>query len=99
LSATVVDPPYTARRAVVTLAATTLSNTLGILPVFLLGALAIFIRDELQFGETALGAAASMYYLAAPFRHQASFAVGQVESESRNGSAGVLRLRTFGDRC
>jgi hypothetical protein len=28
-----------------------------------------------------------------------SFAVGRVESESGNGSAGVLRLRAFGDRC
>jgi len=35
----------------------------------------------------------------ARFGARPSFAVGHVESESRNGSAGVLRLRTFGDRC
>jgi MFS family permease len=40
-----------------------MSITLGSLPVFLLGALAVFIRDELQFGESRLGAAASLYYL------------------------------------
>lgn len=46
-----------------TLAAATVSITLGALPVFLLGALAVFIRDELHFSESRLGAAASLYYL------------------------------------
>lgn len=54
----------------VTLAATTLSSTLGTLLVFLLGALAIFIRDELQFGETVLGRCLDVLP-GAPFRRQA----------------------------
>lgn len=45
------------------LAASTLSITLGSLPVFLVGALAVFIRPELGFGETRLGALATIYYL------------------------------------
>lgn len=48
----------------VNLGAATLSATVGGLPVFLLGSLAVFIREDLHFGETALGAAASIYYLA-----------------------------------
>lgn len=51
-------------RPALLLAAATLSITLGALPVFLLGSLAVFIREELSFGETQLGAAASLYYLA-----------------------------------
>ncbi len=45
------------------LAVSTTSIALGALPVFLLGALAVFIRDELNFSETRLGLAASAYYL------------------------------------
>lgn len=41
----------------------TLSATLGTLPMFMVGALAIFIRADLGFGESALGAAASLFYL------------------------------------
>jgi MFS family permease len=47
-----------------TLSVTTTCITLAAVPVFLLGALAVFIRDELQFDETHLGIAASLYYLA-----------------------------------
>ena len=43
----------------------TLSATLGTLPMFMVGALAIFIRADLGFGESALGAAASLFYLCA----------------------------------
>lgn len=46
------------------LAVSTTSIALGALPVFLLGALAVFIRDELGFSETRLGLAASAYYVA-----------------------------------
>jgi len=46
------------------LAVSTTSIALGALPVFLLGALAVFIRDELNFSETRLGLAVSTYYLA-----------------------------------
>ncbi len=46
-----------------TILAATLANTLGALPIFLVGALAVFIRPELGFGEAALGALATVYYL------------------------------------
>jgi MFS family permease len=51
-------------RPVPTLLATTLSIILGALPIFTTGAMAVFIRPELGFGETALGALATLYYLA-----------------------------------
>ncbi len=44
------------------LALATLSITLGAIPVFLLGALAVFIRAELGFSEALLGLLASAYY-------------------------------------
>lgn len=47
------------------LATATVTITLGALPIFLVGANAVFIREELGFGETALGAAASIYYIGA----------------------------------
>ena len=52
------------RSAVAGLAVSTSSIALGALPVFLLGALAVFIRDELGFSETRLGLIASAYYVA-----------------------------------
>jgi MFS family permease len=52
-----------AKPPLLTAAASALSITLGALPVFLLGGLAVFIRDDLGFGETQLGLAASLYYL------------------------------------
>ena len=52
------------RTAAQTLALATLSITLGALPVFLVGSLAVFIREELHFGAAALGVAASLYYVA-----------------------------------
>jgi len=48
-----------------TLITATIVITLGALPIFLVGANAIFIREEMGFGETALGAAASLYYIGA----------------------------------
>lgn len=47
----------------VVLGATTLSIVLGAFPIFLTGAMAVFIRPELGFGESALGALATLYYL------------------------------------
>lgn len=44
------------------LGASTLSITIGAIPVFLVGALAVFIRDELNFTEFRLGLLASGYY-------------------------------------
>jgi MFS family permease len=53
------NPLVVERRA---LLATGASNVLAVLPVFLLGALAVFIRAELGFTERALGLAVSIYY-------------------------------------
>ena len=53
----------TARSALGGLCVATTSISLGALPVFLLGALAVFIRDELDFSETQLGIATAAYYL------------------------------------
>lgn len=49
--------------AIVGLAVSTSSISLGALPVFLLGALAVLVREELDFSEAQLGLAASAYYL------------------------------------
>ncbi len=46
------------------LAVATTSIALGALPVFLLGALAVFVRGELNFSETRLGLVVATYYLA-----------------------------------
>lgn len=46
-----------------TLLVATLSTTLGAIPVFLVGALAVLIREELGFSEAQLGALVSIYYL------------------------------------
>jgi MFS family permease len=53
-----------AQHPAATLTASTLSITLGALPIFLVGALAVFIRPELEFSEARLGALATIYYLA-----------------------------------
>jgi MFS family permease len=45
--------------------ASTLAATLATLPMFLVGALAIFIRADLGFSEASLGAAASLFYVCA----------------------------------
>jgi len=58
-----VTTAQTAPRPVATLAVSTVSITLAALPIFLVGALAVFIREELGFGETQLGITASLYYL------------------------------------
>lgn len=57
------DVATSGRSPWLTLFGASLSITLGALPVFLMGALAVFIRDELDFSEAALGAVASLYYL------------------------------------
>ena len=43
-------------------AAAALCTALAMVAVFLLGGLAVLVRDELAFGETALGAAASSFF-------------------------------------
>ena len=58
------DVAPTARPALVrrTVAAAALSTVVGSLPVFLLGGLALLIRDELQFGALQLGIAVSTFF-------------------------------------
>ena len=56
-------PDRLGNRPIPTLLATSMSITLGALPIFLVGAMAVFIRPELEFGESALGALATLYYL------------------------------------
>ena len=45
-----------------TIAAAALSTVLGSLPVFLLGGLAVLVREELRFGEVQLGLAVSVFF-------------------------------------
>lgn len=45
-----------------TITAAAVSTTLGTLPVFLLGALAVLVRADLGFSETQLGAAATVFF-------------------------------------
>lgn len=45
-----------------TVAAAGLSTVLGSLPVFLLGGLAVLVREELRFGEVQLGLAVSLFF-------------------------------------
>ena len=69
------------------LATATLSITLGAVPIFLVGANAIFIRNEFGFGETALGAAASLYYVGA-----AGFSVPGGKLTERIGASRAMGL-------
>lgn len=48
-----------------TVAAAALSTVLGSLPVFLLGGLAVLVREELGFGELQLGLAVSVFFTVA----------------------------------
>lgn len=41
------------------------STTVGVLPVFLFGALAALLRDDLQFGQSRIGLATAAFFLAA----------------------------------
>lgn len=38
-------------------------SVLGVIPVFLVGSLAVFVRDDLDFGQTQLGIAVSVFFL------------------------------------
>lgn len=60
----VVEPlgGLTPRGRTLSLAVAVASTTLSVLPVFLLGALAILVRRDLAFSQTELGAAASAFY-------------------------------------
>jgi predicted MFS family arabinose efflux permease len=48
-----------------TVAASALATVLGSIPVFLLGGLAVLVRDELAFGEVGLGFAVSLFFTVA----------------------------------
>lgn len=38
-------------------------SVLGVIPVFLVGSLAVFVRDDLDFGQTQLGVAVAVFFL------------------------------------
>ncbi len=94
--------PSTGRAALAGLAVSTTSIALGALPVFLLGALAVFIRDELSFSETGLGLAASAYYLSSALSSipggRFSEAVGgrrAVAASAALGGAAMVSIAVF----
>lgn len=58
------DESATGVRPARTLLTATLSIVLGAMPIFMVGAMAVFIRPELGFSEAGLGALATLYYLA-----------------------------------
>jgi MFS family permease len=59
-----VSPPVGAPpRLFVTLLRASFATTIAVLPVFLLGALAVFIREEFGFSETLLGSLVSVWYV------------------------------------
>jgi predicted MFS family arabinose efflux permease len=60
-----------------------LSTVLGALPVFLLGGLAVLVRDDLEFGEVGLGLAVTVF-----------FAVSALSSVPAGGVAERLGART-----
>lgn len=65
-----------------------LANTVVVLPMILLGAVAVLVREELRFGEAALGLAAAMFALSAT----ATSAPGGKLSER----VGAARIMTAG---
>jgi MFS family permease len=74
-----------------TVLASSLSITLSSLPIFMLGALAVFVRRDLDFRESQLGLAVSVYYLTS--------AVGAVPGgrlAERLGAATSIRVAAVG---
>lgn len=65
------------RRVGRTVAAAALSTVLASLPVFLLGGLAVLVRDELNFGELQLGLAVSVFFTMAAL---SAVAAGRIAS-------------------
>ena len=57
------NPATSRTRPLYALGASTVSVVLAALPIFLLGALAVFVRADLGFSETQLGITVSLYYL------------------------------------
>ncbi len=78
------------------LAAAMLANTLAVLPVFLLGSLAVLVRRDLDFGEVRLGLAAAAFSAASAlfsvFGGRLAQRVGAVRAMTLGvcGSAGAL---------
>lgn len=73
-----------------TVAAAALSTVLAALPVFLLGGLAVLVREDLAFDEVQLGLAASAYFTVAAF---ASVPAGRIAA--RLGSWATTVLSAF----
>lgn len=56
-------PSSMPQRPMLTLVRASAATTIAVLPVFLLGALAVLVREDLEFSETLLGAAVSIWYV------------------------------------
>lgn len=75
------------RRVGRTVAAAALSTVLASLPVFLLGGLAVLVRDELNFGELQLGLAVSVFFTMAAL---SAVAAGRIASRLGAWATAVL---------
>lgn len=68
-----------------------LSTVLGVLPLFLLGGLAVLVRDDLGFGETQLGLAVSLFFtMSAATAVVAGHAVRRMGSRTTTRAAAAL---------
>lgn len=85
------NPPSVRRRAVRVIAGSALCVTVGVLPLFLLAGLAVFVRKELGFSEAGLGLAVSAFFLASAVASTPGGALTE-----RLGAAASLRIGTVG---
>jgi len=67
-----------------------LANTVVVLPMILLGAVAVLVRDELHFGEVALGVAAAMFALSATLTSAPGGRLSERVGPSRVMTAGAV---------
>lgn len=75
--------------------AATASNTVALLPVFLLGALGVFIRADLEFSEARLGLAVAVFFTASAV----SSTPGGYLSERLGGRSALLLAASFSGAC
>ena len=67
-----------------------LANTVVVLPMILLGAVAVLVRDELRFGEAALGVAAAMFALSATVTSAPGGRLSERVGAARTMTAGAV---------
>jgi len=72
------------------LAGALLANTVVVLPMILLGAVAVLVRDELRFGEAALGVAAAMFALSATVTSAPGGRLSERVGAARTMTAGAV---------